>query len=99
MISKMFNVSASIMPERLRKILQAEQAGRLVVLPCKMLSTVYRPLLGKILEPEVISIVLNGGTTMIYYCGTSYRSSPNDFGKTVFLTRTEAEAALLFQIK
>lgn len=80
--------------DHLRELVQAEQDGKLVVLPCYTGDKVYIPLLGKILELEVGTIVLNGGVTTIYYYSSSLRSSPDDFGKTVFLTREEAEAAL-----
>ena len=80
--------------DRLKELAQAKKYGRLVVLPCYTSDTVYMPFLGRILELEVGGIVLNGGVTMIYYHRTSIRSSPDDFGKAVFLTREEAEAAL-----
>ena len=75
-------------------LLQAEQAGRLVVLPCKVGDTVYFTLLGRIIEKPVFSIVSFSASARIYCAGTSEYFRPEDFGKTVFLTREEAEAAL-----
>ena len=82
----------------LREMVQAEQDERLVVLPCYTGDKVYIPFLGKILELEVGSIVLNGGVTAIYYYSSSVRSSPEDFGKNVFLTRKEAEAEAALEV-
>lgn len=78
----------------LRELVQAKKDGRLVVLPCYTGEKVYMLLLGKILELEVGSITLNGDITKIQYYSSSICSSPEDFGKTVFLNREEAEAAL-----
>lgn len=80
--------------DHLRDLLQAEQAGRLVVLPCKVGDTVYFTLLGRIIEKPVFSIVSFSASARIYCAGTSEYFRPEDFGKTVFLTREEAEAAL-----
>lgn len=77
-----------------RELAQAEQEGRLVMLPCYTGDKVYMPILGRILELKVGSIVINGGVITIYYYSSSFRSSLDDFGKTVFLTREEAEAAM-----
>ena len=71
--------------DHLRDLLQAEQDGRLVVLPCKVGDTIWRikcfadwPDIGK---PYVEA-------DAFLYRDIHY------FGKTVFLTREEAEAAL-----
>ena len=84
-------------------LLQAEQEGRLVVLPCKVGDTVYsiehkHPL-------KIDAIVLHRG--WIEFQWVSYEISPEtselyddgyfedeDIRKTVFLTREEAHAAL-----
>ncbi len=78
----------------LKKYQEADRAGRLVVLPCKVGDTVYFALLGRIIEKQVFSIVSFSNSTRIYCSGTSEYFRPEDIGKTFFLTRKEAEAAL-----
>ena len=80
--------------DHLRDLIQAEQTGRLVVLPCKTGDMVYFALLGRIIEKAVFSIVSFANSQRIYCAGTSEYFRPEDIGKTVFLTRDEAEAAL-----
>ena len=79
---------------RLRELADADRAGRLVVLPCKVGDTVYFALLGRIIEKQVFSIVSFSNSTRICCGGTSECFRPEDIGKTVFLTHEEAEAAL-----
>lgn len=79
---------------RLRELAEADKDGRLVVLPCKVGDTVYFALLGRIIEKQVFSIVAFSNSTRIYCGGTSEYFRPEDIGKTFFLTREEAEAAL-----
>lgn len=78
----------------LKKYQEADKDGRLVVLPCKVGDTVYFALLGRIIEKQVFSIVSFSNSTRIYCDGTSEYFRPEDIGKTFFLTREEAEAAL-----
>lgn len=71
---------------------KAREEGRLVVLPCKVGDTLYEPYPGGgedglIDEAKVKEIEINIYTNMGVY-------DPADIGKTVFLTRQEAEAAL-----
>ena len=80
--------------DRLEKLAEADKDGRLVVLPCKVGDTVYFALLGRIIEKQVFSIVSFSDSTRIYCGGTSEYFRPEDIGKTFFLTREEAEAAL-----
>ena len=80
--------------DRLLELACADKAGRLVVLPCKVGDTVYFTLLGRIIEKPVFSIVSFSASERIYCAGTSEYFRLEDFGKTVFLTREEAEAAL-----
>ena len=80
--------------DRLRELAEADKDGRLVVLPCKVGDTVYFALLGRIIEKQVFSIVSFSNSTRIYCGGTSEYFRPEDIGKTVFLTREEAEKAL-----
>ena len=80
--------------DRLRELAEADKDGRVVVLPCKVGDTVYFALLGRIIEKQVFSIVSFSNSTRIYCGGTSEYFRPEDIGKTVFLTREEAEKAL-----
>ena len=75
------------------EICAAEKDGRLVVLPCKRGDSVFRLCGGSkktkyVGERIVMSVEINGPTIIIH-------STADDIlGKTVFLTRAEAEAAL-----
>ena len=80
--------------DRLRELVQADREGRCVVLPCKFGNKVYFPLLGRIIEKTVYSIVTFSNSQRIYCDGTSEFFRPENFGKTVFLTRAAAEKAL-----
>lgn len=79
---------------RLRELAEADKAGCVVVLPCKMGDTVYIPLLGRIIDKRVITIIINHGSRIVYCAETSLRFCPEDIGKTVFLTREDAESVL-----
>ena len=72
--------------ERIRKLVAADDEGRVVVLPCKLGATVYR-IWYKIAdypdEPEMEIVETKFG-----------EGCREDFGKTVFLTREEAKKAL-----
>lgn len=80
--------------DRLRELAEADKDGRCVVLPCKVGDTVYFALIRRIIEKQVFSIVSFSNSTRIYCGGTSEYFRPEDIGKTVFLTREEAEKAL-----
>jgi hypothetical protein len=80
---------------------EAEQEGRLVVLPCNVGGTVYEPFAGKVYEKTVDRIIINRFTTPQIWIETKLPfATPRlerwdmAFGKTVFLTREEAEKAL-----
>ena len=79
---------------RIVELAEADKDGRMVVLPCKVGDTVYFALLGRIIEKQVFSIVTFSNSTRIYCGGTSEYFRPEGIGKTVFLTREEAEKAL-----
>lgn len=81
--------------DRLRELAEADRDGRVVALPCKVGDTVYFALLGRIIEKQVFSIVSFSNSTRIYCDGTSEYFRPEDIGKTFFLTREEAERALM----
>lgn len=87
-------ISKGVTFKRIVALMEADRAGRLVVLPCKVGDTVYFALLGKIIEKQVFSIVSFSNSTRIYCGGTSEYFRPEDIGKTFFLTREEAEKVL-----
>lgn len=87
--------------ERIRELLKADKDGRLVVLPCKVGQRVFALMDTDkhISECEVKQIGMGNkigfiGLEPIGARGREYGVSLNGFGKTVFLTREEAEAAL-----
>lgn len=74
-----------------------EEAGRLVKLPCKVGDTVYQlgALRRTIAEHPVSSFSISSGIYMLLDDGLSkIVADTRDFGKTIFLTREAAEAAL-----
>ena len=107
----------------IRDLLQAEQDGRLVVLPCKTKETVYVVGEKRIIECFIAEVYIDDARGLEYMvsfdCDNDCDGCPfnswrqyysgeyscdgeygdgcilgSDFGKTVFLTREEAEAAL-----
>ena len=87
--------------DRLRELAAADKEGRVVVLPCKVGHRVFALLDTDkhISECEVKQIGLGNeigfvGLEPIGARGREYGVSLNGFGKTVFLTREEAEKAL-----
>ena len=81
-------------PDHLRDIIKAEQDGRLVVLPCKVGDHVWAD--GR----EAIVVWFLGYKTERYLHAQFFDNAKHtdipfyEIGKTVFLTREEAEAAL-----
>ena len=87
--------------ERIRELLKADKAGRLVVLPCKVGDIVWANLDGMRHTRKCVIEFANIGshvTTIVFSTVDGLREqygvNPVSFGKTVFLTREEAEAAL-----
>lgn len=92
--------------KRIRNLAQADRKGRCVVLPCMIGDTVYvlNHHLGRVFENEVAGFSVgyqsdNRNSVSTVYVGkygskTFRRWKFQQFGKTVFLTREEAEAAL-----
>lgn len=80
--------------DRVLELTEAEQDGRLVVLPCKVGSVVYAAETSPVIPLHVIAPAV--------YLDAVYPDDAEDgdfemldnFGKTVFLTREEAERAL-----
>ena len=85
-------------PSRLRELAEADKDGRVVVPPCKVGDVVYGFHGEKTILPMVVKWIetyTNGWCIAVQYAQMAprfYRFS--DFGKTVFLTREEAEKAL-----
>jgi hypothetical protein len=77
-----------------------EEQGLLVRLPCKVGDTVYVPTRVLVSEFKITAIFCDIHGTYFYwlfYCGIYERTSgfsERDIGKTVFLTREEAEKEL-----
>ena len=88
--------------DRLRELVEADREGRCVVLPCKVGDTIYDISLAEIKESKVVSISFSASELPYHVsiCAENYRHAITldieigDFGKTVFLTRKEAEAVL-----
>lgn len=85
----------------LRELAEADKDGRLVVLPCKVGDTVWSSLDGakyaRECKVDFVNIG-NVGTTFVLSAKNGMREqygvTATAFGKTVFLTREEAEKAL-----
>ena len=87
--------------DRLRELAEADKDGLLVVLPCKVGDTVWANLDGMRHPRECVIEFVNIGshvTTIVFSTVDELREqygvNPSSFGKTVFLTREEAEKAL-----
>lgn len=93
-------------PNRLRELAEADKDGRLVVLPCKVGDTVY--MIERIFDidngicDEICArkVIGHGGNNLnkLWLIGSGGICNAyifvSEFGKTVFLTRAEAERAL-----
>ncbi len=81
--------------DRLRELAEADKAGRLVVLPCKVGDKLYRVFDGNISEHEVQNMKYFARQRRLGIDMTPFFPDAGRFiGKTVFLTREEAEKAL-----
>lgn len=79
----------------LRKLAEADRDGRLMVPPCKVGDTLFRVFAGEILEHKVRNmryLAIQGRWDIDTTPFCSYAES--SIGKTIFLTREEAEKAL-----
>lgn len=99
---------SGLTPERCAELAQAEREGRLVVLPCKVGDTVYHRSgqhtiddiqlfyprqNGHVPEERIGKLQIRLGS--LNYAGLqTFATYADEIGKTVFLTREEAEAAL-----
>lgn len=87
--------------DRLRELAEADKDGRVVVLPCQSGEHVFALLddQKRVRECEVKHAVLDGWRKIFFIVpvgglGDAYSAPFGAFGKTVFLTREEAEKAL-----
>ena len=93
---------SGLSPEEVQKMALAKAEGRLVVLPCKVGDIVYADCYGDIIGCEVHQIEMRTGKPTQYiargddegYGVPEIDFVEDDIGKTVFLTREEAEKAL-----
>ena len=105
----MINLAAQALgvePSRLRELAEADKDGRMVVMPCKVGDTVY--MIERIFDidngvcDEICArkIIGHGGNNLnkLWLIGSggiyNVYIFVSEFGKTVFLTREEAEKAL-----
>lgn len=94
--------------DRLRELAEADKAGRVVVLPCKVGDTVWVtgrdnvPREMKLEAPDIRTVCTDEDNLCMStcnrkpdgFCAYRLRNDGADIGKTVFLTREEAERAL-----
>ena len=86
--------------EKLGKYEDLEEQGRLVKLPCKVGDTVYVPTRDFISELRIVHISISKNNTFFHWMLNDgiYQNldgfSVDKIGKTVFLTKAEAEAKL-----
>ena len=85
-INEILHDTTGPLHKKLGEWMKAESEGRLVVLPCKVGDTVYRIFAPDGREPVISAHTLLSVDSIVRWM--------NKFGKTVFLTREEAEAAL-----
>ncbi len=90
--------------DRLKELAEADAERRLVVLPCKVGDTVYEvQKLRKRIQTCTVTFIRISYNSISFGCelkgaidkySNVYGFSDSDIGKTVFLTREEAEAVL-----
>ena len=88
-------ISKGVPFKRIVALMEADRAGRLVVLPCKVGDKLYRVFYGEIFEHRVGSMkyfAIQGKWDIETYPFCPCVES--SIGKTIFLTREEAEKAL-----
>lgn len=100
-VAERFRITKDVPVERISELVEADRDGRCVVLPCKVGEKVYDITTGNIVEKTVVSIpfLLSKSANHLSLHAINKRDAtttiePADVGKTVFLTRESAEAAL-----
>ena len=98
-LSKIFGEDYNL--DRLKELVEADRDGRCVVFPCKIGDTVYDIQMGKITEKTIISIPFLLSKSVNHLCLHAINNrdalttiETENLGKTVFLSREEAEDAL-----
>lgn len=88
-------ISKGVPFKRIVELMEADRDGRVVVRPCKVGDTLFRVFSGEILEHKVRNmryLTIQGRWDIDTTPFCSYVES--SIGKTIFLTREEAKAAL-----
>jgi hypothetical protein len=86
--------NSNLSPEEVQSLAQAKAEGRLVVLPCKVGDSIYRPEGLKYSVFWTIANVTIYPDEIVFTDDSDNIFTLDDIGKTVFLTREEAEKAL-----
>lgn len=85
----------NLLIERLGKYEDLEEQGRLIKLPCKAGDTIYGLHKAMVCELDTETIGISKMPSgEILYLIDGWELDKGDFGKTVFLTKSEAEAKL-----
>lgn len=99
-VEKMTDFGSTKAVKRLRELAEADNDGRVVVLPCKVGDTVFLIYQGRIIEcvAEFVNMGVASGNRVVAYTLTDraeqYGATFEAFGKTAFLTREAAEQAM-----
>lgn len=83
--------------DRMRELVEADKAGQCVLHPLKAENEVYVVILGRVLPFEVTNAVWYGASPTykaMHGMHLCFAFKQDDIGKTVFLTREAAEAAI-----
>lgn len=88
-------ISKGVTFKRIVALMEADRAGRLVVLPCKVGDVLYRASPSGVVVHRVVNVVYRGLTSR-WYIDTipNLPYASEELGKTTFLTRDAAEKAL-----
>ena len=107
-VSERFGLAKDIPLDRLRELVEADREGRCVVLPCKVGRSLWvhdkdgKPREMELDPPDIRCHCRDEDNLCMALCGAKktgvcayrLRNDGTDIGKTVFLTREAAEAAL-----
>lgn len=98
---EILHLQSGVIPAHWRDLFRAECEGRLLVLPCKVGDTVYYIDGYKSYKAKAHTFRFNGSGVRVY-CERKFMGITGFegiYGKTVFLTREEAEAALKQEVE
>jgi hypothetical protein len=96
---------SGLSPDEVQELAKAKVEGRIVVLPCRVGDVVWKTktafsyfskpseFVAFLMEDRVERIIITNSEILVY-CTSGTKFSVNSIGKTVFLTREEAEKAL-----